>query len=172
MGPPSLIAENDIELGADGFFQQSGKEETGAAGAARAAFGRLAGFANVFNSFVRAVCAHIEVMFALRWRTDVTVFAPIVLHFFAANELIEVKRRGDPAEGQSIRFGDAVNVVGRDHRTRPGHVLNDKIRIARNILRHMLGNQPGPKIVDVAGRVAARRSESSCPENRVFAHVR
>jgi hypothetical protein len=42
-GAAALVAQHDVELGADGFFEQLGEIKTRAGGAAGAAFGRLAG---------------------------------------------------------------------------------------------------------------------------------
>src|SRR5918995_1850552 len=93
-------------------------------------------------------------MLAFRWRADKALLAPIVLNLFAAHELIKVKRRRDPAESKPVRFGDAEYIISSDHRAGSGHVLNDKIRIAGNVFRHMLGDEPRPHVVDVAGGIS------------------
>jgi hypothetical protein len=148
-GAATLVAEDDVELGADGFLEQPGKIKAGARGAAGTTFGRLRGFAHVFDGFVGAVRAHVEMVLALRGGADEAVFGPVVFYFLAADELIEIERRRDPAESQAVGLRNRVNIVRRDHRARARHVLHDAIRIAGNVFAHVLGDQPWPEIVDV-----------------------
>jgi len=65
---------------------------------------------------------------------------PIVLNLFAADQLIEIERRCNPTEGERIGLGNAVYVISSDHRARAGHILNDKIRIARDVFGHVLSD--------------------------------
>jgi hypothetical protein len=82
------------------------------------------------------------------------VLAPIVLHLFATDELIKVKSGRDPTESKPVRFSHCDYIVSSDHRASSRHILNDEIRIDRNVLRHMLGDEPRPHVVDIAGRIS------------------
>src|SRR5687768_15413093 len=165
-GAAALIAEHDGKFGAHRFFQKFGKIETRARSAAGAAFGRLAGFANILDGFVQTIGAHIKLVFALRRRADETVLAPIVLDFFASDDLIEIKCRSDPAESKSVRLGDGEDIVGGDHRAGSRHALDNKTRIAGNVFRHVLGDEPRPQIVHVAGGIAGHDANGFALEVR------
>ena len=43
-------------------------------------------------------------------------------------------------------------MIGRDHVTGTGHILNNELRAARNVLPHVGGDEAGPQIIEVAGR--------------------
>ena len=77
-------------------------------------------------------------------RADEAVFGPIVSRFFATDELVEVKRRRNPSERETVRLGHGVNIIRRDHRAGARHVLDDEIRVAGNILSHVLRDEPRP----------------------------
>src|SRR5688572_1571549 len=157
-GAAALIAEHDGKFGAHRFFQKFGKVETRARSAAGAAFGRLAGFANILDGFVRTIGAHIKLVFALRRRADETVLAPIILDFLASDDLIEIESRSDPSESQGVRLGDTSDIICGDHRAGSRHVLDNKTRIAGNVFRHVLGDEPRPQIVHVAGGITGHDS--------------
>ena len=140
----ALIAKHDVKLGANRFFKEFGKIKSRAGGAAGPAFRRLAGFAHVFDGFVRAIGAHVEVVFALCRRADEAVFGPIVSRFFATDELVEVKRRRNPSERETVRLSHGVNIIRRNHGAGARHVLDDEVGIAGNILSHVLRDEPRP----------------------------
>src|SRR3990170_4502950 len=99
------------------------KIEAGPGGAAGTAFGRVAGFANIFNSFVRtSVRIYSWCSLSLR-RADKAVLAPVVSDLFAADELIKIKCRRDPTEGKAVRFGNGEYVISSDHRAGCRHIL-------------------------------------------------
>src|SRR5262249_27250742 len=89
-GPAPLVAEDDVELGADGLFKQLWKEETRAGRSPGAAFGRLGRFANVFDSLIGTVGVHVKLVLALCRRAHETVLGPIELDFLAPHELVKV----------------------------------------------------------------------------------
>ena len=72
------------------------------------------------------------------------------LHFRFFGQLLEVERRIDGADGQTIGFGNIVNLIGGDHRRGAGHVLDNDVRISGNVFRHELGKHARIKIVSVA----------------------
>ena len=57
----------------------------------------------------------------------------IVAHAGAAKYLRQVHARED-TNGQTVRFGDLVNVVGADNAAGAGHVLDHDCRVAGNML--------------------------------------
>ena len=89
-GAAALVAEDDVELGTDRFFKQPWKVETRAGRSAGAAFRRLGRFANVFDSLIGAVGAHVKLVLALCRRAHETVLGPIELDFLAPHELVKV----------------------------------------------------------------------------------
>ena len=46
-------------------------------------------------------------------------------------------------------------MVGRDHVAGTGHILNNELRIARNMLSHVGDDEAGPQVIRVAGRRSA-----------------
>ena len=96
----------------------------------------------------------IEDKFGLLRVADPGEFRPVELHFRAPGQLVEVHRRAKCAEGQPVRLRHGINIVGRDHSSRSGHVLHDEGGISRDVLAHVLGEDSRPEIVGVAGKIA------------------
>ena len=65
----------------------------------------------------------------------------------ASDELIEVERWLDRTDGETIRLGYAIDVIGGNHGSHAAHVLHDDIRITWNIFRDELGNEAGVEII-------------------------
>ena len=126
----------------------------GGCGAGGAAFGRVGGFAHVVNGFVRRIGADIDHLMGLRRTTEPGEFAPIELHLLAPHQLVEVKPGANAGQGESIRFGYAINIIGRDHGAGAGHVLHEKARCAGDMFAHEAGEHARPSIVDAAGAEA------------------
>ena len=64
--------------------------------------------------------------------------------------MLEVKRRVDRTQGQPVRLGKVVNLIGADQPGRPGNVLNDDVGVSRNMLRHEFRDEAWIKIINVA----------------------
>src|SRR5262245_28803973 len=88
---------------------------------------------------------------------------PIELDFLASDELIEVERRLDRSDGETIRFSYAVDVIGRDHGSHAGHVLHDEVGIARNMFGEKLGNEASVEVVHTAGGSSCHKPDSLVP---------
>ena len=73
---------------------------------------------------------------------------------FRPANLIEIDAVVGHDDGEPVGFGDAVDMVHRDHRARARHVLHDEAGIARNVKRHKAGEQARPAIVEAARRQA------------------
>ena len=84
-------------------------------------------------------------------RADPGNLGEIELHFFAPDQLIEVNRRQQRAESQTIGLGDVVQIIGRDDGRRAGHVLHQDRRIAGNVLAVVARQNARPQIVTAAG---------------------
>src|SRR6266498_3924252 len=56
------------------------------------------------------------------------------------------------SDGQAIRFGDLVHIVGRNEEAGPRHIFNDKRWIPRDVLPHVSGYRPGVGVVATACR--------------------
>src|SRR4029453_17789261 len=56
------------------------------------------------------------------------------------------------SDGQSIRFGYVVHVVGRNEKASPRHIVYDKRRISRDVLAHVPGYRAGVCVVTTACR--------------------
>ena len=84
-------------------------------------------------------------------RTDPVELRPIKLYLGAPDQLIEVKRRIDRAEGQTVGLGNAINIIGADDVTGAGHILDNDRRIARDMLAEVTRREAPPKIIAAAG---------------------
>jgi len=167
---PALISRNDSKLETESFLEELGQIITGAAGPSGATLRRLAGAANVFDGLVGRVRAHIEVVFAFNRRADPTEFGPVVLGLFTPDELIEVKSRSDP--GEPIGFGDSVNMIRSDHSASAGHVLDDDRGVAGSVFRHILADEPRPRVVHIAGGIPSHDSDRFTLKKRASEHER
>src|SRR5262249_13158605 len=59
----------------------------------------------------------------------------------------------DEPEGQTVGLGDIINVVGRNHGPRAGHVLHDDIGISGNMFAQILRHKATPVILGSTYRV-------------------
>ena len=57
-------------------------------------------------------------------------------------------------DGETIRFGELVEMVGGREASRARHIFDDKRRIARDMFAHVAGHQARVKIIAAAGSVA------------------
>ena len=100
---------------------------------------RLARFDNIVERFIRRVGTDKKHHLGFFHGADPVEFAQIEFDFFETGELLHVAVRLKHPQRKPVRFGHAVEVIRRREPARAGHILNDHIRIARNVLRHMLG---------------------------------
>src|SRR4030095_2760038 len=56
-------------------------------------------------------------------------------------------------EGQSIRFGQVIDMISCDHGPRSRHVLANEVGVAGNMLSHKAAISAGPKIVIITGEI-------------------
>ena len=145
-----LIAQHDVEFRAEGFFHQFRQVITGRGDAVGAAFRRRGCVADVIHRFIGSVGAHVQQMVRSDRIADPAEFRPVESHLRLFGELLEVERRIDGADRQTIVFVHTVNLIGRDHRGGSGYVLDDDVRIAGNVLWHELGEHARIKVVGVA----------------------
>src|SRR4030095_10224721 len=66
------------------------------------------------------------------------------------SELLHVPVRLKHPQRQSVCFSQSVKVIRRRETTGARHVLNNHVRIARDVLRHMLGEEPSPEVIEAA----------------------
>jgi hypothetical protein len=78
-------------------------------------------------------------------------FSHIEGRFLTAQELIQVYAAPRHAQSQTVRFRDAVYVIGGAERSRAGHVLHDDVGIAGYVLAHVAGENSRVLIVQAAG---------------------
>jgi hypothetical protein len=100
------------------------------------------------------VAAHVKQMMRYGGVADPGKPLPVELDLFAADQLIEVERGLNRADGEAVRLGYLVDVIGGNHGRHARHVLHDDIGSAGNMLRDELGNHARVEIVDAAGRRA------------------
>ena len=104
--------------------------------------------------------AHIEQMVRYRGVADPGKFLPVELDFLAADQLIEIERRLDRTDGEAVRLGDSIDVIGRNHGGHARHVLHDDVRRAGNMFGDELGDHASVEIVHAAGRSTCNKSDS------------
>ena len=63
-----------------------------------------------------------------------------------SRELLDVNPRADYPKSQTVRLGDPVNIVSRDHRTTTSHVLHHNRRVAGNVFANMSRDDAPPYI--------------------------
>src|SRR4249919_946825 len=90
---------------------------------------------------------------------DPSKLLPFELDLLASDELIEVERWLDRADGETIRLGYAIDVIGGNHGSHAGHVLHDDIRITCNIFRDELGNEAGVEIIHASCRSTCHKPD-------------
>ena len=124
----------------------------GADGRSRA-FRWLRGFAHVVQGFV-SIGARVENAAIVLRRADPSEPRPIEFDFFSPGKLSEIERRKDRSQSGAIGFGNAIDIIGGDHRPAAGHVAHDQIRISRDISPHITGIGARPQVVRIAGIIA------------------
>ena len=155
-----MIAEYDIELGADRLLQQSRHQVSRGSSAGGAAFGRLLGAAHIFNGLERSIGAHVKQVRRARCIAEPRKFRPVEFDLGPANQLIDVKIRIGSQQSQAVGFSDGVNKIRRYDMARAGHVLNQNARIAGNMLSHVRRDHARVNVVQVAGLAA--RDNGNC----------
>jgi hypothetical protein len=106
------------------------------------------------NRFIRRVGADVDELLDLGGRAEPGKFPPIELNFLSPHQLIEIESGANAAEGETVGLGDFINVVGRDHRACAGHILDNEVRVSRNIFAEIAGDQTRPIVIDAAGAVS------------------
>ena len=82
---------------------------------------------------------------------DPAKLGPVEFDLGFFSELLEIKRRIDGADRQAVGLCDVINLIGSNHRGGAWDVLNNDIRIPRNILGHEFSEHARIKIVGIAG---------------------
>src|SRR5262245_59046885 len=148
---PGLITQYDIEFGPEGILHQFGQVITRRGDAVGTALWRRGRAADVVHRFEGSIGAHVQEVVRGDRVADPSEFGPVELHFRFLGKLLEIERRIDGAEGQTIGLGNIVDLVRRDHRRRARNVLYNYIRASGNIFRHKLGEHARIQIIGVAG---------------------
>ena len=87
-------------------------------------------------------------------RADPSELRPIEFDFFSPGELGEIECRKDRSQSGAIGFGNAIDIIGGDHRPAAGHIAHEEIRISRDISPHIAGVGARPQVVRIAGIIA------------------
>ena len=109
-------------------------------------------------------------------RADPGEFGPVEFGFCAPGKLSVVERAADSAERQTIGLGQVIDVIGRNHRARARHILDDEVRISRNVLSHVARVGASPEVMHVARKITHYKSDRlslikrSLRENRIKRH--
>ena len=85
---------------------------------------------------------------------EVLELAPVEFNAGFAENVLEDETADEMADREAIRFGDFVDVVGGDQTARAGHVLDDKSRIAGNMLAQVARDGSRVGVVAAAGGAA------------------
>src|SRR3970282_1594237 len=86
-------------------------------------------------------------------RADPGELGPVELDLFASRYLRHDQRATDSAQREAVGFGEVINMIGRDHRARAGHVLHHEFRITGNMFTEEARVGARPLIVIVAGLI-------------------
>jgi len=116
-------------------------------GPGRAASKRLVRFDNIVERFIGRVGTDIKHDLGFFHGADPVEFAQIEFDLFDTGKLLHVAVRLKHPQRKSVCLGHSVEIIRRREAARAGHILNDHIRIARNVLRHVLREQPGPEVI-------------------------
>jgi hypothetical protein len=81
---------------------------------------------------------------------DPMEFAHVILHFLAADELVQIHAVGRHADSQAVGLCHAIDVIRRDQPARSGHILHDHFGITGQMFGHISRQQTRPAIVKAA----------------------
>ncbi len=70
-------------------------------------------------------------------RADELKLAGVKFDARLAEHLAEEEAADEMADGQAVRLGDFVNMIGGDQAAGAGHVLDHDTRVAGDVLAHM-----------------------------------
>src|SRR6185503_2589556 len=140
------VTDDDVELRADGFFENFGKNVAGTGKSRGAALRRLFRLDDVADGFERRVGAKVKHLRPFFLGADPLEFAHIELDLAASDQLSKIKTAVRYADGEAVGLGDAVNEIGGHHGARAGHVLHNEVRAPRNKFRHAAGEHARPLI--------------------------
>ena len=146
----ACVACHGVDFDPKCVLQKAGEEVVWARCPGCAALRRLGCLAYVENGSKWRVCARVEQHVAFLGRTYVVDLLDIKLDFPAAHELIQVNPVVRHSHREAVGLRDIVNVIHRNHRPGPRHVLHDDLGVARNVFRHVAGEEPSPTIVKAA----------------------
>ena len=87
---------------------------------------------------------------------DAEVFelAPVELNAGFAQDMLEDQSADEMADGEAVRLGDFVDVIGGDQTAGAGHVFDDEGRIAGNMLAQVARDGARVGVVAAAGGAA------------------
>jgi hypothetical protein len=77
--------------------------------------------------------------------------SPIKFYALPTDHLIDEHRANGCRDGKAIGLRNFVHMVYADQTACPGHVLNDKDRVAGNMFSHVAAKNAGVNIVTAAG---------------------
>ena len=90
----------------EGVFQQTGQDKVRSRSAGGAAFGRRAGLADVLDTLVRRIRAHVEKHVAFFRRADPAKLADVIFDFAASHHLIEIQTVGKRGHRQAVGWSN------------------------------------------------------------------
>jgi len=106
---------------------------------------------DIFDGFIWRIGAHVHQAARAHRAADPDEFAPVKLRLWPLHQLLKIKRRISRPQRQPVGLRGIVELVGANQSGGAGNVLNDDVRVARNIFRHKFREQPRVEVVNITG---------------------
>src|SRR6266498_5504104 len=124
------VTTDDGVFGAQHFIEETRYVKTGRAGSRASAAGRFLGLADIVDSAIGRIGAHVVNDVVLFRRADPADFSEIEFDFRPADQLVEIDRREDGTEGKTVGLGDVIKIIRSHDGSGAGHILYQDRRIA------------------------------------------
>ena len=87
-------------------------------------------------------------------RPDITEFSAVKFNSRLAQHLLQKQPAEKVADGETVRPGEFVDMIGCDQTPRADHVFHNDGRIARNVPAHVTRHRARINVIPAAGREA------------------
>src|SRR5262245_6046625 len=145
------VSSDHVNLQAKNLLKQFRNIETRAANSRGTAARWLDGPTEIEQRLVGLIRSKEKQLVVLLRRPDPGEFAPVKLNFFATQKLGEIDWRSNRPESQPVGFSHTIDIVGGSYGSATGHILDNDIRLARNLFGQVMSDHAGVEIAGCAG---------------------